>query len=203
MNKDYEKMTREELIRELQLLSVRRQATPHFLFNSISVAISLVMQEPKTAVTFLRQVANMYRYLLYYGNEYAVPIEQELEMVLQYFDLMCLRYVGSLKLSIDEEVTHLKSHLIPPLTLQGLMENAIKHNAHSPSHPLEIHLSVESCADGNYLCVSNPISPVVSESNSTKRGLEYMNQSLRLLYKKELKIFNDGKTFIVKMPLLT
>ena len=204
MTKDYEKMTREELIREIQLLSVRRQTTPHFLFNSISVAISLVMQDPKKAIVFLRLLASMYRYLLNYGNEYSVPIEQELEMMQQYFDLMCLRHVGSIKLSVDKEVKSLKTHQLPPLALQGLLENAIKHNAHSQSQPLEIRLSLEATEDcDKFLCISNNIMPLVSEEVSTMRGLDYMNKTMMLLYNKEVKIINDGTTFTVKMPLLT
>ena len=98
----------EELRRDLRLMKLRRQVTPHFLFNSLSVAVSLVITSPKEAVAFLRRIAEMYRYLLNYGDEYTVPIEKELVMMRQYFDLMSTRHVDCLELHVSREVRRLK-----------------------------------------------------------------------------------------------
>lgn len=212
---DNEKLTslsREELIsrldsanselqamkRELRLVSLRRQVTPHFLFNSISVAMSLVLQSPQTAVMFLRHLARMYRYLLSYGNEYHVPIEQELEMMQQFFELMSIRHVDCIHLTIAPEVKRLKKHPLPPLALQGLLENAIKHNSHTKEQPLEVNMYTE---DG-YLCMSNKIVPLISEANTTKIGLAYMNETMQLLFNRNIEIINDGESFCVKLPLI-
>lgn len=184
--------------RELRLTNLRRQVTPHFLFNSISVAVCLVVQTPKTAVKFLRHLAQMYRYLLKYGNEYYVPIEQEVEMMRQFYDLMCLRHVGSIKLELASEVKKLKSHPLPPLALQGLLENAIKHNIHTPEEPLVVRMFVEN----GYLCISNKIVPLLSDSDTTHMGLAYMNETMQLLFGKAILVENDGKVFTVKVPLL-
>lgn len=184
--------------RELRLTNLRRQVTPHFLFNSISVAVCLVVQTPKTAVKFLRHLAQMYRYLLKYGNEYYVPIEQEVEMMRQFYDLMCLRHVGSIKLELASEVKKLKSHPLPPLALQGLLENAIKHNIHTPEKPLVVRMFVEN----GYLCISNKIVPLLSDSDTTHMGLAYMNETMQLLFGKAILVENDGKVFTVKVPLL-
>ena len=184
--------------REVRLTKLRRQVTPHFLFNSISVAVSLIMQSPKTAVKFLRHVAQMYRYLLMYGNEYSVPIKQELEMVQQYYDLMSLRHVGTIQLHISPEVKKLRKHPLPPLALQGLLENAIKHNAHTPDEPLVVKIEKQ---DG-YLLVSNKIVPLASPNESTHMGLAYMNETMQLLFGREIIIENDGETFTVKLPLI-
>ena len=184
--------------REVRLTKLRRQVTPHFLFNSISVAVSLIMQSPKTAVKFLRHVAQMYRYLLMYGNEYSVPIKQELEMVQQYYDLMSLRHVGTIQLHISPEVKRLRKHPLPPLALQGLLENAIKHNAHTPDNPLVVKIEKQ---DG-YLLISNKIVPLASPNESTHMGLAYMNETMQLLFGREIIIENDGETFTVKLPLI-
>ncbi len=210
MSKSYEEMTREELIRELRLISLRRQVTPHFLFNSLSVAMSLIMQSPKSAVKFLRHLALMYRYLLIYGNEYHVPVEQELEMVQQFFDLMKVRHVDSISLSISEEVSRMKRYPLPPLALQGLLENAIKHNTHTKEQPLEVVLDVVDSAgvisaDTNidkYLCMSNNIAPLVSKVESSKMGLKYMNETMELLFHQRMIVQNDGKVFRVFIPLI-
>ena len=188
----------ESLRKEVQLTKLRRKVTPHFLFNSLSVAMGLVMQDRKTAVAFLRDLAKMYRYLLSYGNEYAVPIEQEVEMMEQYFGLMSLRHVDSIRLNITPEVRKAKGYGIPPLSLQGLLENAIRHNAHSKKQPLNVTLDVR---DG-YLIMQNNIMPLVAGGESTKMGLAYITESVRLLYDREIKIENDGETFTVMIPLV-
>lgn len=184
--------------RELRLTKLRRQVTPHFLFNSISVAVSLVAQSPKTSVRFLRHLAEMYRYLLKYGNEYYVPIEQEVVMMSQFYELMCLRHVGSIRLNLAPEVKRLKSHPLPPLALQGLLENAIKHNVHTEEQPLVVNIY----QDGDYLCISNKIVPLLSDRESSHLGLAYMNETMLLLFNREISIINDGVTFTVKVPLL-
>ena len=188
----------ESLRKEVQLTKLRRKVTPHFLFNSLSVAMGLVMQDRKTAVAFLRDLAKMYRYLLSYGNEYAVPIEQEVEMMEQYFGLMSLRHVDSIRLNITPEVRKAKGYGIPPLSLQGLLENAIRHNAHSKKQPLNVTLDVR---DG-YLIMQNNIMPLVAVGESTKMGLAYITESVRLLYDREIKIENNGETFTVMIPLV-
>lgn len=204
-SKDIENMTREELIvevrslqRELRLVQLRRKVTPHFLFNSLSVAMSLVMQSPKKAVLFLRHLARMYRYLLSYGNEYHVPIEREIEMMQQYYELMSLRHVDCISLEVSNDVKKLKGYPLPPLCLQGLLENAIKHNTHTKEQPLKVFITKQY----NYLCVSNNIVPLVTETPSTKMGLAYMNETMQLLFNRGIEIVNDGKSFIVKIPLI-
>lgn len=189
---------RDAMIKELKLIKLRRQVTPHFLFNSISVAVSLVVQSPKVAVKFLRHLAQMYRYLLKYGNEYHVPIQQEMEMLNQYYELMGLRHVNCIKLTISKQAKSLKNHPLPPLALQGLLENAIKHNTHTEENPLEVTVDV----DKNYLVVSNRIAPLLSDTESTHMGLAYMNETMLLLFQNEIEVINDTKTFTVKIPLL-
>lgn len=199
MKKPYDEMTREELICELKLMSLRRQVTPHFLFNSLSVAMSLALQSPRTAVKFLRHLALMYRYLLRYGNEYYVPVEKEVEMMQQYYELMSIRHVDSIRLSVSPEIETLRGYPMPPLTLQGLLENAIKHNTHTKDRPLDVRLY----ANDNWLCMENNIVPLVVRTESTKMGLAYISEAMMLLFGKGIEIHNDGKTFRVLLPLVS
>lgn len=201
--KKYEEMTRQELIRELKLLSLRRQVTPHFLFNSISVAVSLVMKSPAMAVTFLRHLALMYRYLMRYGNEYHVPVEQELEMMQQYYVLMSIRHVDSIKLNVAPEVKKLKGCPMPPLALQGLLENAIKHNTHTKENPLKVDVTLERGDDGGmWLCMKNNIVPLLSPADSTKLGLAYIRETIQLLLAKDIIVENDGSIYKIMIPMV-
>lgn len=206
MKHSYEEMTREELIRELRLISLRRKVTPHFLFNSISVAMSLVMRDTKLAVKFLKLLAEMYRYLQKYGNEYYVPIEQEIEMMQRYYELMKLRHVDGIHLEILPEVSRLRGFPLPPLALQGLLENAIKHNAHTKEQPLNIRIEVSSKdgAEGYHqmLCISNNIVPLIARAESSKTGLAYMNETMQLLFDESIIVQDDGKQFAVMIPLV-
>lgn len=140
----------------------------------------------------------MYRYLLSYGNEYHVPIEREIEMMQQYYELMSLRHVDCISLEVSNDVKKLKGYPLPPLCLQGLLENAIKHNTHTKEQPLKVFITMQY----NYLCVSNNIVPLVTETPSTKMGLAYMNETMQLLFNRGIEIVNDGKSFIVKIPLI-
>lgn len=188
----------EELRREIRLMKLRRQVTPHFLFNCLSVASSLILTRPKTAVKFLRGVAEMYRYLLRFGDEYTVPVEQEIVMMKQYFGLMSLRHVGCLRLHVSPSVKKLKGYPLPPLCLQGLVENAIKHNAHTPDKPLTIKVDT----DGDYLIVSNDIQPLTSaNAPSTHLGLAYMDETMMLLFNSHIEVIKDNSQFTVKIPL--
>ena len=188
----------EELRRDLRLMKLRRQVTPHFLFNSLSVAVSLVITSPKEAVAFLRRIAEMYRYLLNSGDEYTVPIEKELVMMRQYFDLMSTRHVDCLELHVSREVRRLKGYPLPPLALQGLVENAIKHNVHTPEKRLKINLST----DGDWLIVSNNRLPLVSDGGSTHMGLAYMDETMLLLFHRNIRVVSDDKHFTVRLPLI-
>jgi LytS/YehU family sensor histidine kinase len=188
----------DESQREVRLMKLRRQVTPHFLYNGISVAVSLVMQSPGTAIKFLRHFAQIYRYLQSYGDEYQVPVEQELELMRQYYNLMCLRHVDCIILNISPEVKLLKSYPLPPLSLLGLMENAIKHNVHTEEEPLSVSLDT----DGRYLSISNKIAPLVSDTDSTHLGLAYIDETMRQLFNRGIEIINDGNMFKVMIPLI-
>ncbi len=167
--------------RELRLMKLRRQVTPHFLFNSLSVASSLVLQTPGTAVRFIGHLSRIYRYLLDYGDSYSVPVEQEMDLMRQYYALMCYRYVDCLRLEVSPQAARLRSFPLPPLCLQGLLENAIKHNVHTAERPLRIRFD----SDGEYLSVSNRKSAAEKDSGSTGKGLAYMDESMKLLFGKD------------------
>lgn len=179
-------------------MKLRRQPTPHFLFNSLAVAASLIMQSPATAVKFLGHLSRIYRYLLEYGAGYWVPVEKEMDLMRQYYALMCYRYVDCLRLEVSPRAARLRANPLPPLCLQGLMENAIKHNVHTEDRPLRI--TVDS--DGKFIWVSNQVAPTGTEENTTHRGLAYMDESMRILFGRGIEVDDAGGTFTVRIPLI-
>lgn len=192
-----------QLKRELHLMTLRRKVTPHFLFNSLSVATSLVLQSPKTAIQFLRLLANSYRYLLKHGDELHVPVERELVFMEQYYELMSLRHVNSIRLTISADAKRLRNHPLPPLALQGLLENAIKHNVHTEDSPLDIDMYTECDDNGEkWLCISNKRRPLISDEGSSQFGLRYINETLSLLFNRQLVTEDNGETFTAKLPMI-
>lgn len=188
----------DENSRELRLMKLRRQVTPHFLFNSLGVASSLVLQSPATAVKFIGHLSRIYRYLLDYGDKYYVPVEQEMDLMRQYYALMCYRHVDCLRLEVSPKAARLRGYPLPPLCLQGLLENAIKHNVHTVDRPLRVSFD----ADDKWLWVSNKIAPVEVTPPSTHKGLAYMDETMRLLFGRGIEIGNDGTVFSVRIPLI-
>ncbi len=192
-----------QLKHELRLMTLRRKVTPHFLFNSLSVATSLTLQSPKTAIQFLRLLANCYRYLLKYGDELHVPVEQEVKFMEQYFELMSIRHVNSIRLHISDDIRKLKGHPLPPLALQGLLENAIKHNVHTEDSPLDINMyTTRDEINEKWLCLTNARRPLISNDVSSQFGLKYINETFSLLFDRQLITEDNGETFTAKLPLI-
>ena len=141
-------------------------------------------------------MANVYRYLLDYQKRDLADLEQELEFTKSYLYIIQTRLESALKVEIDLNLEKTQ-YVIPPLTLQLLIENAIKHNAATKSKPLIIDIR---CQDG-YLFVRNNLQPKSSVQPSSGIGLSNIEQRYRLLFLKEIKIEMDKDFFTVKLPL--
>jgi two-component system LytT family sensor kinase len=141
-------------------------------------------------------MANVYRYLLDYQKRDLADLKQELEFTRSYLYIIQTRLETALQVSIDPELDH-KQYVIPPLTLQLLIENAIKHNAATKQKPLIIDIGLH---DG-FLVVMNNLQPKTSVQPSSGIGLNNIDQRYKLLFSKEIKIEIDKKNFTVKLPL--
>jgi sensor histidine kinase YesM len=181
---------------DLQLKALKSQLSPHFLFNSLNTISSLVHTNVKKSELFIRKLANMYQFTLNSYHSMLIPLEQELDFVASYQYLLETRFENKLniKIEIDEALYGTK---IPPLTLQMLIENAVKHNTLDTKNPLEVSVYVE----GNYICVKNNITEEPSNKTSFHIGLKNINKRYLLLAQKGISISN-GKYFLVKMPII-
>ncbi len=182
---------------QANLENLKNQVNPHFLFNNLSVLSSLVYKDQDKAVDFINQLSKVYRYLLDNKNNELITLEEELKFISSYAYLLNIRYSPNLKIEllISDEC---KSLLLPPLTIQLLIENAIKHNEISSDSPLLIELK----SSEKSLVISNKINRRISAEPSSKTGLK--NIQKRYSYFTDLPILvNETESiFKVEIPLL-
>lgn len=177
---------------------LKDQLNPHFLFNSLNTLSNLVFDDAAKSADFIQQLSKIYRYVLDVQQEELVSLKQELDFAKNYLSLQKIRLDSSLtyEIHVGEE----NDFYLPPLSLQLLLENAIKHNIASMEKPLCIEiLEVEdSLIVRNNLQIKN-----VPEDGGKGIGLENIVQRYQLLIDKKPLILKDQKTFSVKLPLLT
>ncbi|MCG8378085.1 MAG: histidine kinase [Proteobacteria bacterium] len=189
-------MVQKELLQS-KYQNLKNQINPHFLFNSFSVLQNLIEREPEKASTFLEKLSTMYRYILEKREEAMSSLEKELEVLKVYLYLLKTRHEDSLMVNVDikEEFQH---SFVPTLSLQMLIENAVKHNRFSKDEPLVIDLFVED----DYLVVKNRLKRKGSIAQSTKIGLENIRNRYSLQTEKTVIVTEDDQFFTVKLPVL-
>lgn len=191
-----DQLDRERSQAELQALT--NEMDPHFIFNSLNTLNHLIMHEPLQAHAFNNRLAQVYKYFLINKNKELIPLKDELEFIESYFYLLQTRHDDKLQLH-----TILSSRsqyvLIPPCSLQILVENAIKHNEFTEENPLQIKVS----ANDHFLYVSNNVKPKPYAVNSTGIGLKNLNSRYRILFQKDIHIERTRENFTVKLPLIT
>ncbi len=181
---------------ELEVLKL--QLDPHFLFNNFSILTQLIETNPKVAQDFLSNLSRVYRYILTTAKKDVVSLEDELKFVDMYFHLIKIRHGETIYLDVNINEAD-KRKGIPPVTLQLLIENAIKHNISTTKQPLR--LSINSCGDGT-IVVKNNLQPINIDYKSTGMGLQNIRERYLLLSGENLEISNSDTFFEVKLPLL-
>ena len=187
-----------ELNLESQLSSLKRQLDPHFLFNSLGTVTALIETNPEVAVEFIEEFSSVYRYILDTNESKFVPLERELEFCKAYLFLLKKRFGENIIISIDVKDDRLKMH-VPPLSVQMLIENTIKHNIITSQKKLSIEIYSTS---SNMVAVKNNIQPKKSLERSSKVGLKNLNQQLFLLKKKNIIVTESPQYFTVEIPLI-
>lgn len=179
-----------------QLLSLQQQISPHFLFNSLSTLKHIA--HDKGTKDFVVQLSHVYRYLLNINEQQVTKLADELNFIDSYLYILYQRFEGDLKVQIDipEKYHH---YLIPPLAIQLLIENAIKHNALSPEMPLLIEIFIQD----ETVTVRNTLQPKKYPVESTRLGLQNINERFQLLFDKQIKIENTADSFTVHLPVIS
>lgn len=177
--------------------SLKDQIKPHFLFNSFSVLTTIIEEDPKLAVEFVSKLSKIYRYVLDTNNQ-LVSVNTELEYLNHYIFLLKTRHSDSLEVSIDlDQINDL--YQVPILSMQMLIENALKHNYFSKDNPLKIDVFKEG---NNHLVIRNNINKRSALEKPTKIGLENINNRYQMLIDKPIIVSQADGYFTVKLPLI-
>jgi sensor histidine kinase YesM len=177
--------------------ALKEQLDHHFLFNNLSVLSSLIYEDVEKADRFIQDFAAIYRYVLQINQRFLVTVQEELDFIETYLHLYKFRFEEGFSYVVlkDGERTH---WMIPPLTLQVLVENAIKHNMTSRQHPLHLEISFEN----NFLMVKNTLQPKTDGDISTQKGQLNLVEKYRLLGKVLPEFIVEGDCYLVKIPLI-
>lgn len=190
-------LEKQHLLNEIALL--RTQVNPHFLFNSLSILSSLVHVDANLSEQFIEQLSRSYRYILEQKEQSLVTLRTELEFIKSYAFLLKIRFENKFDLHVTLPEELLDCHKIAPLTLQLLIENAVKHNRMSLKEPLVVTVSVE---DKQTLVVKNRLQPRTSSVISTGVGLQNIINRYALLTDRPVWAGETEEQFVVKVPLL-
>lgn len=177
-----------------QYESLKNQVNPHFLFNSLNALSSLVYDDQEKAVEFIRKLSLVYRYVLDHKDQELVPVKEELGFLENYIFLQKIRFGENLKVSIERGN---EMGMIPPVSLQILVENAIKHNVVSMKKPLTIEVLLTE----NAATVRNNLQ-LKTETDSTGIGLSNLRSRYEFLSKEPVKIDATETHFAVTLPIL-
>lgn len=182
---------------EMQKELLKLQLDPHFVFNCLSTLAELISEDPELAETFTLKFSTIYRYIVNQLNKETVAIAEEIHFIREYCDLLNIRHPQHFVFQIEEELQH-DGHLILPMAIQILVENAVKHNSHSTRKPL--HVSIYR--DGEYIVVRNHRIPLKGTlPSTTKLGLKNLDERYSLLGLHPV-VSETEEEFEVKIPII-
>jgi sensor histidine kinase YesM len=192
---DAEKLQKESIVARYE--SLKNQVNPHFLFNSLNALTNLVYEDPDKAVQFIKQLSEVYRYVLDTRDREVVAVEEELHFLDSWLFLQKIRFGDNLKSQI--EVSSKKAH-IAPLALQMLIENAIKHNIVSAEDPLVVNIFEK---DNSIFVENNLQKKTTIGEPSSGVGLENICKRYEFLSDRKVEIIKSTEKFTVKLPLIS
>lgn len=186
-----------------QYQALKNQLNPHMLFNSLNTLQSLVRESPEKAQNYIHELSRVLRYTLQENDTHTVTLREEMDFVEAYIFLMKMRYEDNLHFVIEVD-THWMDYRLPPLSIQTLVENAIKHNEISNRKPLTIEIKAVNVpgSTGASLCIDNDLQPRRTASAGTGVGLANLSKRYELLFGREIQITEMNGKFSVCIPLI-
>ncbi len=196
-----EKLKKEQLERaraEAELEALKNQIDPHFIFNSLNALSHLIEKEPAKAKRFNDNLADVYRYILQNKARELVLLHEEILFLTDYFYLLKIRFEQAVQLQINVNPALFDQYLIPPISLQILVENAIKHNEFSDALPLIITIEMQN----DELIIHNQVRKKILRKTSSRIGLNNLGERYRLTTSKEISVSATASDFTVSLPVL-
>lgn len=183
---------------EAELQSLKLQIDPHFVFNNLSVLSELILEDQQLGYDYAENFSRIYRYLLLNSKKNTIFLEEELKFLNSYMFLIRHRFGEGVNFDIDID-SESRQLSMPPLTLQLLVENALKHNRTSKKEPLRVRISTN---DKQELIVENALLPIEKPLDSSGIGIKNIIRRYHLLSEKEPKIIKSEASFKVIIPLI-
>ncbi len=183
---------------QLQFETLRNQVNPHFLFNSFNTLIAEIEENPEQAVVYVEHLSDFYRSIVVYREKDVIPLQEELDLMKDYYFIQQKRYGSAFTVDVDIATPAINAYQIAPLTLQLLIENAVKHNAVSVETPLRVNISL---VDG-WLIIYNKRNPKIKPEISSGMGLQHIQKRYQLLTQKTIIIEKTDTYFKVSIPLI-
>lgn len=196
-----DRVKREQLERaraEAELEALKNQIDPHFIFNSLNTLSHLIEEKPEKAKLFNDNLADVYRYILQNKARELVELREETDFLRNYFLLLQIRFGKAVQLEMDIPAESGSQYLVLPISLQLLLENAIKHNEFSEDKPLVVSVTLEN----DSLRVYNKIKKKLLRKLSSRIGLQNLKERYKLISGREVTIRETEKEFIVYLPVL-
>jgi LytS/YehU family sensor histidine kinase len=192
---DAESAAKERAVMQYQHL--KNQVNPHFLFNTLTSLDGLILSEPEVASQFVKHLSKVYRYVLEHRENEIVPLQTEIDFIKHYISVLKIKHNGALEIVMNISPSA-REKRIAMVTLQMLIDNAIKHNAVHEKSPLTITIN----DDGDVLAIHNNKQPRKQIDNSTKHGLKHLQQLYSFLSPTPVVIEDVAASFTIKLPLL-
>ncbi len=181
-----------------ELDALKSQIDPHFMFNSLNTLSHLIETDSVKAKEFNEHLADAYRYILMNRERDLVLLREEMAFLRDYFSLLKIRFGGAVTMNIDFNGNLPEQYVLPPISLQILIENAIKHNELSDTDPLSINLRFEQ----DSVVVSNAIRRKYSRAHSSRLGLANLSERYKVVTGMDIRVLDNQEVFEVRLPLL-
>jgi hypothetical protein len=191
----FEKLERAKVQAELEAL--KNQLDPHFMFNSLNALSWLIENDPARALVFNDNLADVYRYILRNRDRALVTLAEELDFLTRYYALLKLRFEDAIHMDFPAKRPEFDTLFLPPISLQILLENAVKHNEFSREHPLETRIRIET----DSITVENDIRIRRHARPTSKVGLQNLSERCRLILNRDVEINPGPSRFSVRLPL--
>lgn len=202
MEKHKESIAEKEVLQQMSLQQefdvLKSQVNPHFLFNCFNTLSSLIAEDPQRADSFLNELSKVYRYLLRSNESSLSTLENEMRFIESYFQLLKTRHGEAVQFQVEID-PRFNTYLLPSLSLQLLVENAVKHNVLSKNKPLMIDIFTTAA---NRLVVSNNLQRRTKKGPSNRIGLDNIRTKYELLRQRGFQVMEDSKSFTVVLPLI-
>jgi len=183
---------------QTELDNLRNQINPHFLFNSLNTLMNLIPKDPDRAMTYLNKLSKFYRYSVNQKDDTSVSITTEIKNAKIYADLLRERFGDNIEIEFKGYFP--ESAMILPMTLQLLIENAVKHNIVSKNKPLSVEIYPD--LEGEYIYVKNNLQVKIQAVNSTGMGLRNIKERFSYLTEKKVRVNESNGSFEIAIPLI-